>query len=286
MQDFIDPSWEEITDEMDLQWDKSMNESDLQLYTPVDDINALWEESMDNMDSPWDFHESEVDPRWDVQSNEVDSIWDEPAVSVSQQIWPAPPIDIIPPHHAREVSVTIRVVEPAMGHAWILTRSHHPNLPGHWFVPGTRVEIAASPAPGFVFSHWTFINPQTGRFFTDRREVMAFTVHGHLVIQAHFSRRLPAPRPPIITRPPRPPIPPPRPLAPRPPFHPPRPPAPPPRPPVTRPPVPLPSPPVPPPRPPAPSPRPPVPPPRPPVFPVPLPMPLGFSSENQEGNEA
>lgn len=177
----------------------------------------------------------------------------------------------------REFSVTIHSAQPGAGHAWILTPSHRQDIRAHWFLPGTRIEIHASPAPGFAFSHWTIFDSTENRFFTDRRPTTALIVWGHLTIQAHFVRLLPPPppRPPIIIHP-RPPVPPPRPPVPPPPRPQPRPPIPP------RPPVP-PRPPIRP-IPPGPAPIPPRPPaPRPPIFPVPpiapISAPLGEAPE-------
>ena len=174
----------------------------------------------------------------------------------------------------REFSVSIGTIDSFTGNAWILTPSQRPELQGHWFVPGTRIEIFASPAPGYVFTHWTLNNLSTGNIVNDAREIMELTVRGNTIIVAHFSLRSPiTPHPPIVRpplhRPPVTPVPPHRPPAgPRPPIG---------TPPSHRPPVT----PVPPPRPPA-GPRPPigtppshrppttpVPPPRPPVSPIP-----------------
>ena len=137
----------------------------------------------------------------------------------------------VPPHRRplpmREVSVTIRSANPSMGNAWILTPSQRPNLHGHWFVPGSRVHIFASPAPGFVFSHWTFHNLSSGNVTVSRTGNTVFIVHGPTAITAHFSPLRPPPRPPVPRPPvrPRPPVHPPRPpVRPRPPAHPPRPP--------------------------------------------------------------
>ena len=130
----------------------------------------------------------------------------------------------------REFSVSIGTADSFMGNAWILTPSQRPDLQGHWFAPGTRVEIFASPAPGHVFTHWTFNNLSTGNITTDTREVMVFTVLGNTIVLAHFSPFLPVhPIPPIgrppVHRPPvapvpphRPPVGPPPPIG-RPPSH-------------------------------------------------------------------
>ena len=127
----------------------------------------------------------------------------------------------------REFSVSIGTAESFWGNAWILTPSQRPDLQGHWFAAGTRIEIAASPAPGHFFTHWTFNNLSTGNITTDTREVMAFTIHGNTIVLAHFSSRSHVHPVPPIGRPPI--APPPRhPHPPRPPHpphpHPPRPP--------------------------------------------------------------
>ena len=116
-----------------------------------------------------------------------------------------------PPAHLpvmREFSVSLGTADSTRGHAWILTPSQRPELEGHWYTPGTRVEIFASPAPGNIFTHWTLTNLSTGNVTTDRREVMAFTLRGHMAIEAHFSPRPPARPVPPIGRPPthRPPV--------------------------------------------------------------------------------
>ena len=124
------------------------------------------------------------------------------ATSRMQPIKPVPPIGKLPPTQVpimKEFSVTIGTANSSRGYAWILTVSQRPDLQGHWFAPGTRVEIFASPAPGFIFSHWTFTNLSTGNVTSDRREIMTFIVRGHTAIVAHFS---PAPRPPVRPVPP------------------------------------------------------------------------------------
>ncbi|MCL2356133.1 MAG: hypothetical protein FWC70_03080 [Defluviitaleaceae bacterium] len=174
----------------------------------------------------------------------------------------------------REFSVMVVSAQPAAGHAQILTPARRNDLRGNWYLLGTRIEIHATPNPGFAFSHWTIFNASANSFFTDRRPTMTLVVRGHIRIQAHFVRLAPPPPPPH----PHPPHPwPPHPHPPHPhPQHPPMPPSPrpphPPHPPSPRPP----HPPMPPtPRPPhPPSPRPPHPPsPHPMPTPRPLPMP-------------
>ncbi|MCL2499344.1 MAG: hypothetical protein FWE90_03290 [Defluviitaleaceae bacterium] len=231
----------------------------------------FWEEN-DPYDQPeWAEAPSEmVKELWpEIQSEGMfQSEWREVQPGdVTLPVWAEAAAGVLPPPSMREVPVTITAAEPGRGHAWILTPSQRPWMQGHWFVPGTRIEIFASPAPGFAFSHWTFINPFTGRSFSDVREAMVITVWGELNILAYFVARrpIPPPRPPIIGRPP---------IPPGPPFIPPRPPGPP-RPPIRPvPPILPPRPPVPPPRPPfnpprPPGTRPPVPPPRPPMRPTP-----------------
>ncbi|MCL2197587.1 MAG: hypothetical protein FWB80_01560 [Defluviitaleaceae bacterium] len=166
-----------------------------------DELSVLWDES--DFENARDYSNETV-PVWAESSNHTAT--SQTAALQSAAIFPRPPIGIIPPQQIREVSVTISVAQPGMGQAWILTASHRPHLLGHWFIPGTRVEIFASPAPGFAFSHWAFINPTTGRFTTDRRQSMALTVWGHLAIQAHFVRRAPVPPRPPVAPPARPPV--------------------------------------------------------------------------------
>ena len=118
-----------------------------------------------------------------------------------QPIRPVPPIGILPPNQVpamRQFSVSIGTADSAIGYAWILTPSQRSDLEGHWFTPGTRVEIFASPATGYVFTHWTFTNLSTGTVTNDKREIMAFTIRGHMIIEAHFARQSPVrPVPPI-----------------------------------------------------------------------------------------
>ena len=142
------------------------------------------------------------------------------AESMMSSIRPIPPVGVLPPSNPPVLnlfSVSIGTANPAMGHAWILTPSQRPNVQGHWFAPRSRVEIFASPAPGFVFSHWTFTNHTTGNITVAHQAVMAFIVWGHTVVTAHFAP-IPRPRPPV--RPPIRPVPPIGTTPPRPPVRP------------------------------------------------------------------
>jgi len=139
-------------------------------------------------------------------------VWSD--VDAIETFMPSPPAPVV-----RDFFVSIGTVNPTRGFAWVLTPSHRPGQLGNWFAPNTRVEIAASPSPGFVFSHWTLINLSTGNIATDRRAALAFAIRGHMVIEAHFLQQQPV-RPPVPPRPPVRPVPPIAP-APRPPVRPP-----------------------------------------------------------------
>jgi|GEM_PF-3458400 len=143
---------------------------------------------------------------------------DSPTDLMAQRVQPIRPV---PPIHVpgiRAFSVSIGTVDSTRGHAWILTPSQRPDLRGHWFAPGTRVEIFASPAPGNIFTHWTLTNLSTGNVTRVARDFIAFNIRGHMAIEAHFSPRLPVrPVPPIAPLPPIRPVPP---IAPRPPIRP------------------------------------------------------------------